>query len=155
MNIEESQPKWIQQAIKYVNVEENPKGSNWGGDVERWIKAQGFSKPVYWCAIFVSQMFREVEIYDKRLYSAKAYDFSKNSEAYRIADLIYGRYKAKSGDILVRKNHVNFVAEWQDKSGFTIGGNESDGVRLRKTNIKKMIDRKVKYIVNTDKLLED
>lgn len=148
-------PIWIAKANKYIGVKEDPCGSNWGGQVRIWIENQGFEVPVYWCAIFVSQIFVESEINNKKLYSARAIDFSKNNKSYKIADVIYGRYKAKAGDLLVRSNHVNFLAEWYGEKGKTIGGNESNMVRKADIDIEKMINKRVKYITDVKGLLNE
>lgn len=39
----------INRAAKYVGTTEQPPGSNWGGNVEKFIRFTGYTGPVYWC----------------------------------------------------------------------------------------------------------
>lgn len=39
----------INRAAKYVGTTEQPDGSNWGGNVEKFIRFTGYTGPVYWC----------------------------------------------------------------------------------------------------------
>ena len=43
--------KW---ARSKVGVHEDPKGSNWGGQVKDWITFTGYDFPVFWCGCFVA-----------------------------------------------------------------------------------------------------
>lgn len=43
--------KW---ALEQVGTTENPPGSNWGGRIEDWIRATGYTSPVPWCGCFVN-----------------------------------------------------------------------------------------------------
>ena len=39
----------IAKSASLVGVVEDPKGSNWGGQVEEMIKFTGYNEPVFWC----------------------------------------------------------------------------------------------------------
>jgi len=46
--------KAINRAAKWVGTTEQPPGSNWGGEVEKFIRFTGYSFPVYWCGCWAA-----------------------------------------------------------------------------------------------------
>ena len=45
-------PKLVEVASKYLYVRENPKGSNRGPEIDRWLQAIGSPLGSAWCAAF-------------------------------------------------------------------------------------------------------
>lgn len=46
-------------AISQIGVEENPRGSNWGVDIQKYLLSVGINFPASWCMAFVYWCVRE------------------------------------------------------------------------------------------------
>lgn len=49
--------KALEIAITQIGKEEIPRGSNWGPDVEKYLKSVGIASPSPWCMAFVHWSF--------------------------------------------------------------------------------------------------
>jgi hypothetical protein len=134
-------------ALECEGIQEHPTGSNKGDSVDKWNENYGLYE-VPWCATFIGSKLQQAKI--QKQTSARSGDYAKNNKAYKLSDLIYGRYKIKSGDIRVKKRpgggHVDFVIN----DSLLIGGNVSDMVKIRKYTLQSMIADKTTHIVPYD-----
>lgn len=51
---------FINQCLLYLGTVEQPKGSNWGKDIEPMLKSVGIRYPAPWCAAFVGIVLRNI-----------------------------------------------------------------------------------------------
>lgn len=54
--------KHIEIAISQIGKEENPRGSNWGDDVAKYLKSVGINFPASWCMAFVYWCVEEAKV---------------------------------------------------------------------------------------------
>lgn len=51
--------KLLEIAQSQIGVQEEPKGSNWGKDVKKYLNSVGINFPASWCMAFVYWCFKE------------------------------------------------------------------------------------------------
>jgi hypothetical protein len=97
----------------------------------------------------MSRMFFEGKVKAPIVKSGRAIHFAVKDYRYKLSDLIYGRIELEGGDLVVQNNHVDMIVEYDPitKSGYKIGGNVSDRVKVRSFTIQSLIDSGVVYIV--------
>ncbi len=52
----------LEIAQSQIGVQEEPKGSNWGKDVKKYLNSVGINFPASWCMAFVYWCFKEARI---------------------------------------------------------------------------------------------
>lgn len=51
--------KHIEVAISQLGVEETPRGSNWGAEVQKYLNSVGINFPASWCMAFVYWCYKK------------------------------------------------------------------------------------------------
>ena len=149
-------PLHLALALQDKDVVEEPKGSNRGHPIDDWRKEFKIKKPVPWCAIFGSVKSKKGKVLRPKVWSCAARDFVIKKRSWKLADVIYGRYKPKPGDYRVKTrrggNHIDIFVEWDDKKkeGKVIGGNVADRVLLRRVTLQRMIADGTTHITEVD-----
>lgn len=118
----------ILSAVSQIGVEEVPKGSNAGTDVEKYLKSVGLGKGYSWCMAFVYwnvlQATTKLKISNPLLKTAgvlAAYNYPKNKIVRN----------PQSGDIFIMdfgkgQGHTGFVEYVLNDTIHTIEGNTND-----------------------------
>lgn len=128
----------VQEARKYLNVVEQPPGtnSNWGGPIIDWLAFVGITSPASYCAAFASSMVHDaaaglgVEISFRK--SAGALHLMELNEHLKVSD-------PQPGDIVIFDHghglgHVAIVTDIDSPA--TIAGNTSpDGTSRQGTGV--------------------
>lgn len=150
----------IKIAISQLQVQEEPKGSNWGKDVQKYLNSVGLNFPAAWCMAFVYWCYNE---YYKA--AAAKNPLIKTGGVLAQWNKIGKEYKFTSnpaaGDIFIMKfknglGHAGLV-EFVDDKGIlhTIEGNTNDeGVRdgfevCRRTRMQPTIFGYIRTIKTT------
>lgn len=148
----------IDIAISQLNVQEEPRGSNWGKDVQKYLNSVGLNFPAAWCMAFVYWCFRE---YYKK--TGEKNPLIKTGHVQNQWNKVGKQYKfasnPKAGDIFIMKfpnglGHAGIV-EFVDDKGIlhTIEGNTNDeGVRegfevCRRTRMQPTIQGYIRVIL--------
>ena len=141
-------PGHLEVAQQFVGTVEDPRNSNRGPAINRFLASVGL-KPVKlrtgewksypYCAAFVSFCLNEAP--DSVAYplvrSAKARDYVTN-ESIEANKVLRGTVRIDPGTLVVWKRnrnpqdtsgHVGFVVSWEGQAGTTIEGNTSSGQR--------------------------
>lgn len=118
---------WMQAAEAEFKkgVKEEPKGSNRGTDVDKYIKATGLTPPQPWCACFVTWCLKQCGI---KVPSNSGGAAAWVSYGKTLDKPIYGAIAIIAKDKL-HPSHVGFVCGNDNKGNIVIlGGNQSDAV---------------------------
>jgi len=123
--------KAVQAAQKWVGTTEQPDGSNWGGEVEKFIRYTGYTGPVYWCgcwACWVVCNLGGAKIPSKiRLgYAPYITDDARNNRNGLTA---VAYEDARAGDLVTffGGQHIGVVEKYENGVLYTIEGNTSSG----------------------------
>lgn len=147
----------LQIFISQLGVEEVPRGSNWGTDIQKYLKSVSLPYPAAWCMAFVYWCF--LEYYTKIGQKTPLYktghvltQWNKMGKQYKFTS------NPKAGDIFIMKfpnglGHAG-VVEFVDDKGIlhTIEGNTNDeGVRdgfevCRRTRMQPTIHGYIRVI---------
>jgi len=117
--------KHIEVAISQLEVQEIPKGSNWGEDVQKYLKSVGISFPASWCMAFVYWCCKEAGLNARLI---------KTGGVLRMWNDVPKSMKHTeplAGDIFIMDygkglGHTGFVEKVQADKIFTIEGNTND-----------------------------
>lgn len=116
-----------------IGAREQPRGSNWGEDVARYLASVGIESPAAWCAAFVYWCFERVMPVQNEL-PRSGYTPLIHAWAKREKRIIKPR-KAQPADLVLfhfpslkRVAHVGLVGKVDVAGGFvwTIEGNTND-----------------------------
>lgn len=119
--------KHIEIAITQIDIQENPKGSNWGTEVSAYLKSVRINFPASWCMAYVYWCCMKAYGKDNVLV--------KTGGALAQWNKIDKKYKfvsdPKAGDIFIQDHgkglgHTGFVEKIQGEQMFTIEGNTND-----------------------------
>jgi hypothetical protein len=117
--------KHIETAISQLDKCEIPRGSNWGPDVEGYLKSVGIGFPAAWCMAFVYWCVKQ---------SGEFNPLIRTGGVLHQWNLIGKKFKFKepqAGDIFIQDHgrglgHTGFVEKVQGDKIFTIEGNTND-----------------------------
>jgi len=116
--------KHIEIAITQIGVEENPRGSNWGKDIKKYLNSVGIDFPASWCAAFVYWCCQEAgkAILPKTGGVLAMWNKSKPEMKFSAP---------KAGDIFIMDfgkglGHTGFVEKVEGDKLYTIEGNTND-----------------------------
>jgi len=117
--------KHIEVAISQIDKQEIPRGSNWGPDVEGYLKSVGINFPASWCMAFVYWCVKK---------SAMANPLVKTGGCmmqWNKINKIYKHSEPLAGDIFIQDHgkglgHTGIVEKVQGDKIFTIEGNTND-----------------------------
>jgi hypothetical protein len=136
--------KHIEVAITQLDKCEIPKGSNWGPDVEAYLKSVGIDFPASWCMAFVYWCVEKAELRLPDITGGKSSPLVRTggvlkqwNEIDTRAASLFGTTKKfrfsepKAGDIFIQDHgkglgHTGFVERVQGEKIFTIEGNTND-----------------------------
>ncbi|MES2829663.1 MAG: CHAP domain-containing protein [Bacteroidota bacterium] len=118
--------KHIEVAISQLDVQEAPKGSNWGEPVQSYLKSVGITFPASWCMAFVYWCCKEAYGKENKLF--------KTGGVLKQWQSVNPKHKFKTplpGDIFIQDHgkglgHTGFVEKVQGDQIFTIEGNTND-----------------------------
>lgn len=117
--------KHIEIAISQIGKEEHPRGSNWGEDVEKYLKSVGITFPASWCMAFVYWCCKEASI-NARLVKTGGVLRQWNEVSKQM------KYTTpEPGDIFIQDHgkglgHTGFVEYVDGANIHTIEGNTND-----------------------------
>lgn len=115
--------------VSQIGKQEQPKGSNWGNDVARYLKHVNYKVPAPWCAAFVRFCLDSAGI-KSTVNASSGSAYNKNNIVYKQAKF----YKEPlPGDVFViyyaslgRIGHTGFVYRAKGNIAETIEGNSND-----------------------------
>lgn len=143
----------VEVASESLGIKEEPKGSNKGDSITKWLRITKINYPAAWCGSFVGNKLLESGS-KPLILSARAAAYRAKNRCYKLSDVIYNNYEIKPGDLRVKSrvggNHVDIFISWNQtkKSGYVIGGNVDDKVQIRKVTIQSMINDRTTDIVS-------
>lgn len=136
--------KLLEVAKTQIGVEEIPRGSNWGKDVQKYLASVGINFPASWCMAFVYWCSEEANIRIPDKTGGLSNPLQKtggvlkqwNELEYRTVPL-YGKYlqfkfyTPKPGDIFIQDHgkglgHTGIVESVEGELIQTIEGNTND-----------------------------
>jgi hypothetical protein len=117
--------KHLETAITQLDKQEVPRGSNWGPDVQGYLKSVSINFPASWCMAFVYWCVKESGVPNPLI---------KTGGVLAQWNKIDAKYKFKEpqeGDIFIQDHgkglgHTGFVTKVQGDKIFTIEGNTND-----------------------------
>lgn len=116
-------------AISQIGVEENPKGSNWGEDIKKYLKSVGIGFPASWCMAFVYWCYKEAaeknNLYNPFIRSGGVLNvWRKTAEQFKHTEpIISSVFIMDYGKGL---GHTGFVENIEEDIIHTIEGNTND-----------------------------
>jgi hypothetical protein len=140
----EIQMKHIEVAITQLDKQEIPRGSNWGEDVQGYLKSVGITFPASWCMAFVYWCVEKSNGRIPDMAGGKSNPLVRTGGVMRQWNEIDTRAKSlfgvtnkfrfsepKAGDIFIQDHgkglgHTGFVEKVQGDKIFTIEGNTND-----------------------------
>lgn len=117
--------KHIEIAISQLDKCEIPKGSNWGPDVEAYLKSVGINFPASWCMAFVYWCVKTSGMVNPLVKTGGVLNqWNKIDKKYKFKE-------PKAGDVFIQDHgkglgHTGFVEKVQGDKIFTIEGNTND-----------------------------
>jgi len=141
--------KHIEIAIAEIGHQEEPKGSNWGAHVQKYLKSVGIAFPASWCMAFV--YWCVTEAYGKT-------PMIKNGGVLKQWNSIPAQYKVKypkPGDIFIMNfgkglGHTGFIERLEEGANgtivHTIEGNATtingsrEGIEVCRKNTRRLSD---------------
>lgn len=132
--------KHIEIAISQLGKEEVPRGSNWGEDVQKYLKSVGITFPASWCMAFVYWCVEEAKLRVKMSGGAgQRNPLVKTGgvmKQWNEVEMQFGQPKCKStkpkpGDVFIMDfgkglGHTGFVEKVEGDMIHTIEGNTND-----------------------------
>jgi len=126
-------PPHLDTAKSYLGVKEI--GNNGGPEVEMFLRSVGLRRGNPWCAAFVSYCLTACSIQSPAVRSGLASKFILRS-SIPASKVLQGSISIPAGSIIVWRRgetifgHLGFTKqEWKGRSGRTIEGNTSSGLR--------------------------
>jgi len=121
--------KILQIAISQLGIQENPKGSNWGQDVAKYLSSVNINFPASWCMAFVYWCYRQASI-----------ELGQINPLFRTGGVLsqwnktntkFRRTQPQKGDIFIMDfggglGHTGMVLEVKGDKIVTIEGNSND-----------------------------
>jgi hypothetical protein len=117
--------KHIEKAITQIDKQEIPRGSNWGEDVQGYLKAVKINFPASWCMAFVYWCVRESGAPNPLVQTGGVLNqWNRINPKYKFSEPM-------EGDIFIQDHgkglgHTGFVTKVQGDKIFTIEGNTND-----------------------------
>lgn len=117
--------KHIDIAVSQIHKCEIPKGSNWGVDVQAYLKSVGINFPASWCMAFVYWCVKNSGLPNPLIKTGGCMQqWNKISESYKHTTPL-------PGDIFIQDHgkglgHTGIVEKVQGDKIFTIEGNTND-----------------------------
>lgn len=119
----------LQNAIKEIGTQEEPKGSNWGKRVQQYLASIGINSPAPWCMAFVYFCFDEASKQLQRTNPLVRTGLVLG--AWNKAKINNGRIKPEPGDIFIMDfgggtGHTGIVEKVEGLWIYTVEGNTND-----------------------------
>jgi len=117
--------KIVEVAKSQLDISEVPKGSNWGPDIQKYLKSVGITSPAPWCMAFVYWCAVQSGQSDQLVKTGGVLDqWSRVSKARKFTD-------PKPGDIFIMdygsgKGHTGIIDQVIGEDLHTIEGNTND-----------------------------
>lgn len=142
--------KVLDVAKSQVGKSENPKGSNWGDTVKKYLNSVGLNFASPWCASFVYWCYNQVTDKNPLIKTGSVL------KHWNDADKKYKVTNPKKGDIFIMdfgggKGHTGIVEGVDTDNIYTIEGNSNiegspEGTEvLRRKRLKKSIKGYLRY----------
>lgn len=114
----------LQIAIQEIGNQEEPKGSNWGPHVRKYLESVNIPFPASWCMAFVYWCFDQTELKGKLYRSGGVFNVWNHMQANRVTD-------PQSGDIFIQDHgkglgHTGIVESVEGDWIHTVEGNTND-----------------------------
>ncbi len=127
--------KPLDYAISQLGVEEIPRGSNWGRDIQKYLKSVSINFPASWCMAFVYWCFDEwahITAHENPLVKTGGVlaQWNQIDPRYKIVSNLK-EVPLKAGDIFIMNHghglgHTGFVESVEGSVINTIEGNTND-----------------------------
>jgi len=116
--------KHLEIAISQLGVEEIPRGSNWGPDIQKYLKSVGIGFPAAWCMAFVYWCVKESGV-NPLVKSGGVLN------QWRLVGKNHKFKEPKAGDIFIQDHgkglgNTGFVERVEGDTIHTIEGNTND-----------------------------
>jgi len=122
----------LDYAITQLGKQEIPRNSNWGEDVQKYLKSVGINFPASWCMAFVYWCFEEWELtsgIENPLVKTGGVllQWNKTPSKYRVDKMV----EPMAGDVFIMDfgnglGHTGFVETVENGILHTIEGNTND-----------------------------